>query len=194
MQRRSKKLLDAENKKEITKMTKESIIKLQDLALKITKTDESKFAKKKSQLANYCTYYHVQFWGRQFSPELTHSANGFLIRRKWNSDLPQLSKEFRIFYKDHENYFKTVDGTKDSSYALEIVPRTTPFQEPTWKRKLTAEDCHNQEESTIAICNTLKSLTREIITLFYRQTDVDGSEKNQFDLEKNKVQSKRKNF
>ena len=48
MQRRSKKLLDAENKKEITKMTKDSIIKLQDLALKITKTDESKFAKKKS--------------------------------------------------------------------------------------------------------------------------------------------------
>ena len=61
------------------------------------------------------------------------------------------------------------------------------------------ENCHNQEESTIAICNKLKSLTKEVISLFYSQTDVDGSEKNQklfygFDLEKNKVQSKRKNF
>ena len=56
-------------------------------------------------------------------------------------------------------------------------------------------NCHNQEESTIAVCNTLKSLTKEIITLFYRNSDVHASEKSeQFDLEKNKVQSKRKNF
>ena len=38
-----------------------------------------------------------------------------------------LDKEFRFFYRDHINYFKTEDGIKDSSYALEVVPRTTPF-------------------------------------------------------------------
>ena len=41
----------------------------------------------------------------------------------------------------------------------------------------------------------MRSLTKEVITLFYRHSDEHDSEKNeQFDLEKNKVQSKRKNF
>lgn len=36
----------------------------------------------------YCDYIHVQFWGKHFSPELTHELNGFIMRRKYRDSEP----------------------------------------------------------------------------------------------------------
>ena len=45
-------------------------------------------------LPNYCSYIHVAFWGQMFSPELTYSPNGFIIRRRKATDLQMLTAEF----------------------------------------------------------------------------------------------------
>lgn len=36
----------------------------------------------KNELPMYCGYYHISFYGQAFSPELTYSKKGFIMRRK----------------------------------------------------------------------------------------------------------------
>ena len=54
------------------------------ISQKIAHFDEKndRISKKIGELPQYCSYFHIQFYGRKFSPELTYSKHGFIIRRK----------------------------------------------------------------------------------------------------------------
>ena len=49
----------------------------------------------------YCSYFHAQFYGSKFPDVLTRNKNGFLMRRKYELDLPSLTAEFRQIFKDN---------------------------------------------------------------------------------------------
>ena len=150
-------------------------------------------------MPNYCEYFHLQFWGRQFSPELTHSQNGFIIRRKKGSDIQQLTKEMRCIFKDctFEKMSKQ-NKKKREQHDVKVSTRVTPYQGIDWKIE-NEDPGHNQVESKIAITNNLRTLSKDVIQLFYGQKPDNKSEKEQhlfygFDMAKNDHESNRENF
>ena len=119
--------------------------------------------------------------------------NGYMMRRKKNTDLQKMSKELRMLFKDCA---VKKDPTKPAQ-PFEIVSRSTPFTEPIWKRT-EQKPGHNQEESRIAMLFEMKTLSQEIVRLFYGQTERnkedDVGKYYGFDLLKNQFVSKRANF
>jgi len=51
-------------------------------------------------LPNYCSYFHVQFWGKKFPQEFSRSPLGFVMRRKFKEDLRPLTSEFKKLFND----------------------------------------------------------------------------------------------
>lgn len=116
-----------------------------------------------------------------------------MIRRKFNQDLQTLSKEMRIIYKDC-----TFVDKNDKEKPVEIISRTTPFTSPVWKNPV-EDPGHNQLEPKLAMVFNIRTLTKEIVKLFYGQTHAERSESDQrlfygFEMEKNNFDSKRDNF
>ena len=72
--------------------------------------------------ANYCSFYHLHFWGRQFAPELTHCKNGFIMRTKFKADLDHMEKELRLLFKGCH-----LENPDESIIKLELKSRNTPY-------------------------------------------------------------------
>ena len=67
---------------------------MQEITEQIADFNEAKIEEDMVNLPNYCGYYHLQFWGKLFAPELTYSPHGFVMRRKKASDLIDFQFEF----------------------------------------------------------------------------------------------------
>ena len=78
--------------------TNQHIITMQEITEQIADFDEATIADDMVILPNYCGYYHLQFWGKLFAPELTYSPHGFVMRRKKATDLIFLTSEFEKLF------------------------------------------------------------------------------------------------
>ena len=148
------KIMSQESQKVRRESEKERMQKLvntlRDLTDQIANFDEEQgfVAQQKLFLPMYCSYCHVQFWGKQFSPELTYSKYGFIIRRKYKMNLLQFYEEFKELFPDLGD-------------DLLVVPRNNPFALPTLsaKDKVGRELRHSQDKPLIAVCLELEQLT-----------------------------------
>ena len=105
----------------------------------------------------YCEYFHIQFWGKHFSPELTYNSDGFIIRRKELLDIQTLTNELRELFP----FLKALDKDK-----VRITPRESPLDRPDLKMNENEKPEHNQEITLIAICFGLNPLTDEVIDIY----------------------------
>ena len=116
------KIMSQENQKVRRESEKDRMTKLvntlRDLTDQIANFDEEQgfVDLHRVELPMYCSYCHVQFWGKQFSPELTYSKYGFIIRRKYKMDLYKFYLEFQQLFPELEEDLLVVD--RNNPFAL----------------------------------------------------------------------------
>ena len=113
---------ESQRESEIGRM-KTLVNTLRDLTDQIANFDEERgfVDLHRVELPMYCSYCHVQFWGKQFSPELTYSKHGFIIRRKYKMDLYQFNLEFHWLFPEIQD--------------IAVVDRNNPFAQPNLDNK-----------------------------------------------------------
>ena len=96
----------------------------------------------------YCDYNHIQFFGKQFSPEFTHREGGFIMRRNHTDDFPKLSTELQSMFP---------------SVVCKVRPREGPNELP---QKIDRMPLHEGDQSFIFLCMFLKPMTEKIKQLY----------------------------
>ena len=132
-------------------MLLQALNQMNSFTKQITSYDESKvFFNQNNQ---YCSYFHIQFWGKGFPPELTHSEFGFIMRRKMKMEFVDITNELHALF----GVDKKIGG---KGKEIEIVTRTGPTQ------KIEQMQNHLQDDPLIAICLDLEPMTERMASLY----------------------------
>lgn len=71
--------------------------KMEQLAIDVTNHDEEDHKViNLVEAPNYCSYFHLQFWGRDLPVELTLAENGFIMRCKYEQVLEDIKEDLEF--------------------------------------------------------------------------------------------------
>ena len=135
-----------------------SIDTLKALSHKISDHDENDpKSVNLTQDSNYCGYYALQFYGKDLPVDLTISPCGFLMRRKFQSDIMGLTTEFKTLLCDKN---QKINGNK-----LKMITVNGPDVRPEDKEFAT-EIYHDQDLPLVCITFDIEPMNLDIYNAY----------------------------